>query len=349
MPKVLFLYTELAEYIRICFEALAESGVEVHVVAYPVHPEAPFRFDLDNSKVHYHKRETQDDASLSRLVAEVDPAVLLCSGWIDAAYVRICRENRSLRKTVLISDNGWTGGLRSALSVLRARMRYKSVFDQAFVPGRPQVEYARKMGFGEEDIYTGFYTIDPRKSLPLSAANTGGESFPKRFVYAGRYVDFKGIGELWEAYSSLGETEWELHCIGTGPLFASKPTIPGVHHHGFVQPAEMDNFVAKGGVFVLPSHKEPWGMVIHEFAAAGYPLLCSREVGAATAFLTSGKNGHAFPAKNKNALAEAMRKITATGDDDLRTMARKSLEMAGKVNVENWVNTIRNQLIQNHE
>lgn len=345
-PKVLFLYTELADYIRSCFDALAESGVKVHVMAYPVNPEAPFEFDNGNSDVHYYRREDFDERELIEFTQKLDPQAVFCSGWIDAAYVAVCRAVRKERKTILISDNAWTGNLRSILSAMRARLLFKSAFSATFVPGSPQEKYARLMGFAKADIKQGFYTIDPKRFAPLSKANTdGSRPFPKRFVFAGRYVGFKGVNELWQAFAQLGQTEWELHCIGAGPLFDSTPTLPRLHHHGFVQPSGMDTFVEQGGVFVLPSHKEPWGMVVHEFASAGYPLICSDKVGAATAFLIPGKNGYEVRARSIKSLADAMKKIAVGRDEDLRKMAQVSLELAGKFSTEKWVNTVNKWII----
>lgn len=345
-PKVLFLYTELADYIRSCFDALAESGVDVHVMAYPVNPEAPFEFDNTTSDVHYYQREDFDHRQLIEFMQKLDPGAVFCSGWIDVAYVAACRAAKQKRNTILISDNAWTGSVRSTLSALRARLLFKSAFNATFVPGRPQEKYARLMGFANADIKQGFYTIDPKRFAPLSKANTDGtHPFPKRFVFAGRYVDFKGVNELWQAFAKLGETEWELHCIGTGPLFDSKPSLPGLYHHGFVQPSEMDTFVEPGGIFVLPSHKEPWGMVVHEYASAGYPLICSDKVGAATAFLIPGKNGYEIRARSVKSLTDAMKEIVMTPDEDLRKMARQSLELAERITTEKWVSTVKKWLI----
>lgn len=344
--KVVFLYTELADYIRSCFDALAESGAEVHVIAYPVNPEAPFEFDKQNSEVHYYRREDFDDKKLIEFTQQIDPKVVFCSGWIDSGYLTVCRAVTKHRKTILISDNAMTGSPRSILSALRARLFFKPAFDATFVPGRPQDKYARIMGFDERDIKRGFYTIDPKRFAPLSKANTDdSHPFPKRFVFAGRYVDFKGVHELWQAFARLGETDWELHCIGTGPLFDSRPSLPGLYHHGFVQPSEMDTFVARGGVFVLPSHKEPWGMVVHEFASAGYPLICSDKVGAATAFLIPGKNGYEVRARSINSLADAMKKITNNRDEELRGMARQSLLLAKQFSTEKWVDIVKAWII----
>ena len=47
-----------------------------------------------------------------------------------------------------------------------------------------------------------------------------------------------------------------------------------------MQPEDLLAFMSTGKAFVLPSTFEPWGVAVHEFAAAGYPLILSDAVGA---------------------------------------------------------------------
>ena len=66
---------------------------------------------------------------------------------------------------------------------------------------------------------------------------------------------------------------------------------PKIIHHGFLQPHELTPHLVDAAAFVMPSRKEPWGVVLHEMAIAGLPLLASRAVGAATWFIDPTKNG----------------------------------------------------------
>ena len=51
----------------------------------------------------------------------------------------------------------------------------------------------------------------------------------------------------------------------------------------FIQPENLEK-VKNAGCFVLPSLKDNWGVVVHEFAAAGLPLIISDGVGAKLLF-----------------------------------------------------------------
>lgn len=338
--RIVFLYTELAEYIKGCMDELAEKDVEVYVFYYPVNPEAPFKFDFENSGCKFYLRTEFPRSKLLNEIKKIDPQVIVCSGWIDKDYVNICRELRPKIKTILALDNQFEKGLKPRLARERAKQLFKPAFDSAWVPGNPQVKYARKLGFKPNEIQTGFYTIDVEKWNQVNGNKPEGD-FPKRFVFVGRYMEFKGVLELWEAFSQIDTKGWELYCAGNGDLFPMRRIHKGIHHVGFVQPIDLHKFVAQGGVFILPSHKEPWGVVMHEFAAAGYPIICTENVGAASAFLKDGVNGFVIKSNNIAELKDAMRNIIETPGQKLFEMGEESKRLASQVDIDAWVNTAK--------
>ena len=207
------------------------------------------------------------------------------------------------------------------------------------MPGASQQTYAKHLGFSDDRIFSGFYSADVKHYR----ANVSPDKFKnvKRFLYVGRYYDFKGITDLWSAFIQLNNefpNEWELWCLGTGSI---QPIIhPKIKHFGFVQPADMGKFISDTSIFILPSRFEPWGVVVHEFAAAGFPLICSSEVGAAEAFLENGKNGFLFEAGNISELKKCIKKIISLNENELLSMGNKSVELAQKITPEKWANTL---------
>lgn len=337
--KVVFLYTELADYIRNCFESLAKQGHEVFVVAYPVNPEAPFRFEVESSLVRYCNRSEFDVPKLFKLIEGIHPDALFCSGWVDSGYNEVLKRSKEMTNRVLISDNALDGSLRAFLSLIRSRFLFRDLYDVAFVPGPSQKKYAEWMGFPSNLIYEGFYSADVERFSKMQNANFE-RDFPRRFVFVGRYLPFKGIYELWDAFAELNDEDWALHCYGTGADWDKRAIHPRIFHHGFVQPTELDQIIRKGGIFVLPSLKEPWGVVVHEFAAAGFPLLLSERVNAASRFLEVGLNGFLFESGRKQAVKTAMKSIMQMSSEDLAAMAEKSRELARRITVADWIKTV---------
>ena len=114
----------------------------------------------------------------------------------------------------------------------------------------------------------------------------------------------------------------------------------GISHLGFKQPEEIPALIEQIGAYILPSHFEPWGVSVHEMAAAGLPLLLSEEVGSNDAFLTEGKNGFSFPQKSPDQIAVAMLRIEKMSDTELLKMGKVSHQKGSVINTQNWVQTV---------
>jgi len=341
--RVLFLYTELAGYTVACLQQLSRSAA-VHVFRYPVNAEAPFQLDLGGF-MRLYNRQDYTSAGLLAEVNRIDPDLIVCSGWIDKDYLKVCRAFAGKIPVVLALDNQWKGTLRQHAAAWLAPFTLKRIFSHCWVPGKRQSMFAKKLGFSDDNILLNLYSADTDAfdRVYTSYSETKQNAFPHRFVYAGRYHDFKGVRDLWEAFAQLqGETpnDWELWCLGTGSVQPLKH--PAIRHFGFVQPGEMDRYMAQCGIFILPSRKEPWGVAVHEFAAAGFPLLLSDEVGAADAFLENGRNGFLIRAGDKESIKNAMRKIIALPDERIAGMMGLSNQLAKRITPAIWAQTILN-------
>jgi len=341
MYKVSILYTELADYSVACLRALKDCDVELMLIHWPINPEAPFKFDLSFfDKVH--SRDSLSDLEMTQLVSEFAPDLILSSGWIDKGYLKVCRSMKDQSVCVLSLDNHWSGSVKQVVATLISPFTIKKSFHKAFVPGRVQKKYALKLGFDEGDIQTGFYSADTSKfqSAFNEVAKSKKESFLKRFLYLGRYTQHKGIFDLWEAFLKFRETniEWELWCVGTGDQFENRVEAEGIKHFGFIQPADMLPVLKETGVYILPSHFEPWGVSVHEMAVAGFPMLLSDKIGSKEAFLDG--NGKVFESGNTQSLLNAMEWIAKQEVSELNRMADRSNELGLKNTPEIWASTL---------
>jgi glycosyltransferase involved in cell wall biosynthesis len=337
--KIVFLYSELASYFISCVEKLLEyQNVEIHIVKWQVNKEAPFNFSFSKDLYVYNREDYAED-QLKELIMKISPSVLYTSGWMDKGYLKICKSFKNRIPVIVGFDNHWKGTFRQQIARILSPFRILNHFSHCWVPGPLQKEYALKLGFKENAILTGFYSCnyDLFHAQYLKNAGAKKASFPKRFIYVGRYVEHKGITDLWKAFIELQEehsNEWELWCLGTGDLAPLKH--PKIKHAGFIQPSEMIEFVANTGVFVLPSHFEPWGVVVHEFAAAGFPLICTDEVGARFTFVENGYNGYIYPAGDVSALKKILAKIIDAGSEELVEMGDRSAIKAGEITPRKW-------------
>lgn len=349
--KALFLYTEAAPYVLACLRELAAShGVEVHLVRWPVNAEAPFAA-MQGEGIRDEVRDRSDDDGLLRRCMELAPDIVFVSGWVDKGYLRVARALRAKGvPVVLCSDTAWRGDLRQWANVLLSRFWMTRTYSQAWVTGRQQWEYARYLGFRPDAIRTGFYSADTALFEPLGCKllEERSSNWPHRFLCVARYIPTKGHQLLCDAFAELcdsGEAgDWELWIAGTGELHEQVMTSPSgkherIKHLGFKQAEEMQDVVAQCGAFVLPSLYEPWGVVVHEHACAGLPLVLSSAVGAGERFLHEGRNGFRFPSGDMARLKDALRAIIQRTDRELLHMGRHSADLGRQWSPSAWAAT----------
>lgn len=343
--RALILYTELAGYTITCIDKaiVLYPDVEFHVVRWPVNKEAPFQFNLN--RVSIYNRSDYTNGELLELAKGVAPNIIVTSGWIDKGYVNVCKHYKGKIKTVLALDNHWLGGVKQKIAALLSPFIVKNKFSHVWVPGKPQRQFAERLGYKPSEISEGFYSadVDLFSSYFEKAKESKISNFPKRFIYVGRYVKHKGIFDMWNAFIELQNeqpNDWELWCIGTGDDFDNKIEHSKIKHFGFVQPENFLEYIEKTGVYILPSHIEPWGVSLHEYAAAGFPMICSDKVGASEKFIQEGKNGFVFPAGDKEAIKDAFRKVIDSSENELLNMQKKSIELSLLITPEKWANTL---------
>lgn len=335
--KILVLYEELALYLINGFNVLAEkNNCEILIISKKINSVAPFKFNNLHKNITVKEREFFSNKELLHLSKKFNPDFIFLGGWVYKPYLKILKTLRV--KTVIAFDNQWQGTLRQKLGCLYFKLTLKKFVSAAFVAGQKQYEFARHLGFNADNISMGLYCCDYDYFSSFSKLKTGdGSVIPKRFLFVGRYAKEKGIEDLWSAFIDLqnqNPSEWELWCLGKGDV---KPVQhPKIRHFGFLQPSEMAEIIKNTGVFVLPSTFEPWGVVMHEYASAGFPILCSDKVGARDMFLGDNINGFVFKAGNNAQLKEKLNKFTNMPDVELCGMAQKSFNLASKLTPQIW-------------
>lgn len=345
--RLLVLYEELAGYfVSVLHHFMVKKHAHIMIIRKEVNKEAPFVFDLSGMiDVQRHEHTTE---VLWQKIRAFKPDAVYSGGWATPFYLQVVKHYHGKIPTVLAFDNKWEGSARQRIATLILPLTVTRYFSGCFVAGLPQKKYARKLGFKEKQIREGMYCCDEPlfNGYYKSFHPNKKKAFPHRFLYVGRYIHHKGIHDLWDAFESLSSDErsgWQLDCIGTGDV--EPRNVPGVIHHGFKQPEELKQYIEHAGVFILPSHFEPWGVVVQEMACSGLPMLCSREVGAATRFLKEGVNGFFFPASDVKAIREAMLKMIRKTDEQLVAMAEASASEGSSLTHDDWVDRL-SELLQ---
>ncbi|MEA2020159.1 MAG: glycosyltransferase family 4 protein [Patescibacteria group bacterium] len=165
---------------------------------------------------------------------------------------------------------------------------------------------------------------DPQKLASLSPY----------ILYLGRLVPKKGVDTLIKAYAKVeDELNSNLVIVGDGTsrkelekLVKVKNLEEKISFVGFKSGIELLQYIQNANFTIIPSYREPFGIVALELAAAGKPIIASKTGGLAE-ILEDGKTALLFETKNAEELAEEMIRLEKNAELR-RNLAENAKEMA---------------------
>jgi len=135
------------------------------------------------------------------------------------------------------------------------------------------------------------------------------------FVYVGELCRRKGIDLLLEAFAHIVRSNPSigLALVGKDSGDANYRELAGrqgindnVLFRGPIQASRISSVIGAGGVLVLPSRFDGWGMTLNEAASLGRALISTDRCGSAYHLIMEGENGFVVPAGNVLKLAGAI-------------------------------------------
>ena len=264
---------------------------------------------------------------LSTALNKSDPQVIICGGYnYLASWQALWWARRHRADFVLWSESNGHDTRSGKVWVEFLKRYFLSKCDRFVVPGKASFQYLEVLGSAGKNIVTAHNAVD--NSLFASQAEktkTHADVFrerlklPLRFIlFAGRLVPEKGVFDLLESYAMLdSEIRSEVGLVFAGDgacrtelVERAKQIAPGtVYFPGFAQREDLAGMYAMADCFVLPTHTDPWGLVVNEAMACGLPIIVSSVAGCAADLVEDGWNGYVVPPGDLSKLSVAINSL----------------------------------------
>jgi len=189
-----------------------------------------------------------------------------------------------------------------------ARKHIKSLFlkriSTVFYSGVPHLKLIKKIGFQGLAL----------KTLGVGITNYSSKQhevkhFSGKFIYVGRLAPEKNLLLLLNAFKEL--PNFSLTLVGEGPLKSElmRRKSDNVTIVGHVPHTKLVHYYQKNDIFILPSLKEPWGLVVEEALYYHLPIIASEYVGASIDLVQEQDTGVLFDPHSEQSLMEAILKL----------------------------------------
>jgi len=290
---------------------------------------------------------------LVAVLRKLQPQVIAIPGYHQAPLRAAAKWTHTNRGgVILMSETTAWDHPRRWWRELAKRWWLRSRVDAAFVGGMPHRDYFVQLGvdvrriWDRYDVVDNDYFMEHCEALRKSPIHRVENGLPERyFLYVGRFAPEKNLRNLLRAYRHYRQIEpdgWDLVIVGDGPQrqelhrIVHSGGIPGVHWPGFKQVEDLPLYYAFAGCFILPSIKEPWGLVVNEAMAAGLPILASKRCGCAADLVRNGSNGFTFNPADAQELTGLMQRMAALSDHERVAMGTASREIISDWTPEVW-------------
>ena len=209
------------------------------------------------------------------------------------------------RKNATVVESSYHESVTKGIKGFIKKLFFKRI-SKTYASGKAQEKLTRKLGFNGKIIITKGVGIFNIVRQPDYKPSTNVSSF----IYVGRLSAEKNLNFLIDTFNDL--PQYILNIVGYGPL---EEELKNIAKNNIVFSGAINNYLLpalyqKNDVFILPSIKEPWGLVVEEALNNGLPVLVSDKVGCSEEIITSENNGLTFNPMDKTSLIEAIAKIS---------------------------------------
>ncbi len=189
-----------------------------------------------------------------------------------------------------------------------------------FCYGARSKEYVASYGIDPQKIFDGCQAAalapdyDAAAIRAYYAGNSSGTA-SLQFLYVGRLSREKGLFDLLDAFCQVHEQNPETTLALAGPGLIEEELRQramalgidsAVKFLGTRSPEEIGRLLMSSAAMILPSHREPWGLVVNEALSFGCPVVVSDICGCVPELVRDGITGYSFPVGDVGALTQAM-------------------------------------------
>jgi glycosyltransferase involved in cell wall biosynthesis len=157
-------------------------------------------------------------------------------------------------------------------------------------------------------------------------------------LFCGRLSREKNLFHLIDAYHRIDKENKSLVLVGDGELreslqiYVEELGAQSVHFAGFQNRDQISKFYAISDIFVLPSIRETWGIVVNEAMSFGLPVIVSDQVGAGEDLIAIGQNGYRV-GTDGDSLFHSLHLVACLSDDRRISMGQRSVDI-----IKDWLN-----------
>lgn len=357
--KILLVYIEPTPYILGLIKNIILIFIgQIDIVFLKENASQNWNLELDNKYLVLPDNKLKRILTITRLILKNKYNVVHIAGWSEPTFLfaMFLSKIRSIPVSVE-SDTPIPHETKRCKKIIK-RIVYPPVFSliNIFLPGGTrQAKYIEYFGVDTKRIIPVQMTVDVDAIRKYVQALYSHDRTRIRklynieeedivYLFVGRLETHKGILNLIAVFEEIKDKNLKLLIVGDGSLRCSIETVvktrDNIRYAGRLSENSLIDTYYAADVLVLPSHFEPWGLVVNEAMAVGKPVIVSDRVGCIDDLITD-ENGAIIKSDDIDDLRSTI--IWLSGLPDLREkMGNKARQIIANWTLENEAENICN-------
>ena len=168
-------------------------------------------------------------------------------------------------------------------------------------------------------------------------------------LFVGQFIERKGVDLLLEIVEKIKEPVQVLLIGGSMAQLSnlvSKKINSNIKVIEFINPKQLTEYYNLSDLFILPTRKDIWGLVVNEAMARGLPVITTLDCGAGLELIENGVNGYLFDIKRHLSVSKLINILMKNstlrekmGQENIKRINNYSIDKMIKVHLD-YINSL---------
>lgn len=295
------LYNRISEQKRVAVIFLGEKSS----IRHDDFMNFDFQFDsfFLSEKIFFENRNRLKSCfGLIKVLKSMQYKKLCLGGWDQVEFWLSLLLTRSEKNFLVLESSIYESKTKFIAKLIKKLFLKKT--NGVFLSGEPHKKLLEILEYKKNMIKTLGVGLFPLKERAVLS-----KEFSRKFLFIGRLSPEKNILLLLHAFAHC--SHFQLTILGSGPQkdFLHEQATENVCFIDHVPNHKIQEIYQQHDCFILPSIKEPWGLVVEEAIHYGLPVLVSNRVGCAIDLVENNKLGLLFDPFDVSSLVQVMHQI----------------------------------------
>ncbi len=305
--------------------------------------------------------------SIFSILKQIAPSMVVITSWYAFSDWKCFWLALSLKIPVVLRTEATSLFVHgSKLTYLLKKNMLKWLCKRAsaiFSIGTKCTEFYTAIGIPPEKIFLTPYSVDNnffieqskrwKAHKALTLKNLGMDPQLPTLLFSGKLIKRKRPVDALKVHCALLQKgiKTNLVFIGAGNLskkiktFCKQKNLINVCITGFKDQNEISQYYASGDIFLFPSSRETWGLVINEAMCFSLPIITTRMVSSSADLVVTGENGFIHNVGDITSMTNSVEYLL-TNKTALDNFGKKSFDIISKWSIDACINGVKKCLAE---